>query len=64
MKTYTGLLQLALQDGDASQCIRPYVKSVPYGTSDGWQENQSLKLWMETPDNKKVMTLTLDKQLH
>ena len=57
-------LQLALQDGDASQCIRQYAKSGPYGTSDGWQANQSLKLWMETSDNQKVMTLTLDKQLH
>ena len=58
------LLQLALQDGDASQCIRQYAKSGSHGTSEGWTANQSLKLWMETPDNQKVMTLTLDKQLH
>ena len=56
-------LQLALQDGDVSQCIRPYTSSGPHDTSDGWGANKSLKAWMETSENQQVMTLTLDKQL-
>ena len=57
-------LQLALQDGDVSQCIRKYTSSGPHGTSDSWEANRSLTAWMETSENKMVMTLTLDKQLH
>ena len=57
-------LQLSLLDGDVSQCIIKYATSGPHGTSDDWEANRSLKVWMETYENKNVVTLTLDKQLH
>ena len=39
-------LQLALKDGDVSQCIRKYATPGPHGTNDGWEANMSLKIWM------------------
>ena len=56
-------LQLFLQDGYVLKYIRKYATYGPHGTSDGWEANRSLKIWMKTSENQQFMTLTLDKQL-
>ena len=54
---------MALRDGHASECIRPYEISGPGGSTDDWGANRALTAWTETDNKAHIMIVTLDNQL-